>query len=347
MELLSKILSTRRAHNSVQELEFVAWLRKHLAELGHKVEDLPGGCFAVTTDTASQTMFSCHVDTVHSPSSAGQTVFYDEAMGHVFLGKDSASNCLGADDGAGVWLMVNMIAAKVPGTYVFHRGEEVGCVGSRAILTSFPAFLSKFKACVAFDRPDNYEVIIKQSGLECASEVYGTALATALSQFGMKYEISDRGVITDSKIYREKIRECVNIGVGYYSQHTPNEYLDFDHLVNLLEAVKRIDWDKLPVARELPRPVVYKDFMQPSKPKVTKAPPSLGFKGVSAKKQKLRNKVSERDLRDYTGVDLRELSYDELLSFAENDYDVADSILDLLLAYAAIKAERDTLRRLI
>jgi hypothetical protein len=51
--------------------------------------------------------------------------------------------CLGADCAAGVALMVSMIHARVPGYYVFHDGEEQGCLGSR-FLARRPCSYSSF-----------------------------------------------------------------------------------------------------------------------------------------------------------------------------------------------------------
>ena len=39
---------------------------------------------------------------------------------------------LGADDKAGMVILLYMIEKKIPGLYYFFIGEEVGCIGSNA-----------------------------------------------------------------------------------------------------------------------------------------------------------------------------------------------------------------------
>ena len=49
-------------------------------------------------------------------------------MGYII--QSDNNECLGGDDGTGVWLMTKLIEAGVPGRYIFHRAEEVGGRGS-------------------------------------------------------------------------------------------------------------------------------------------------------------------------------------------------------------------------
>lgn len=250
-DLIKEILTTRRRHNSVGEIAFLKWLMAKIESFGEKSSSLPEGALLVEVGTGSKTMFSCHIDTMHSYEESNgktQNLSYDPNFGHIML-DDTTAACLGADDGTGVYIMLRMIQAKVPGVYVFHRGEEVGCVSSRAIAATQQKWLVTFDACIAFDRADTYEVIITQGGQTCASAAYGTQLAGALTKQGLPYETSTRGVLTDSKMYRQHIRECINIGVGYNSQHGPDEYQDWDHLLKLTAAVIKIDWAALKPAR--------------------------------------------------------------------------------------------------
>jgi hypothetical protein len=66
----------------------------------------------------SPILWSAHTDTVHRMNGpTRQTVSYNPATGIVRLSKRSrkVSYCLGADDTAGVFLLVCMIRAGVPG----------------------------------------------------------------------------------------------------------------------------------------------------------------------------------------------------------------------------------------
>ena len=60
----------------------------------------------------------------------------------------ATSSCLGADCTTGIWLIMNMIEAKViEGVYVIHAAEEVGCKGSRALVADDPEWLRQYRRC--------------------------------------------------------------------------------------------------------------------------------------------------------------------------------------------------------
>jgi hypothetical protein len=66
----------------------------------------------------------------------------------------------------------------------------------------------------------------------------------------MSYIKDDGGVYTDSAEF-DYIPECTNISVGYYSEHTVNEQQDINHLIDLCVACVSVDWESLPVVRDL------------------------------------------------------------------------------------------------
>lgn len=266
--LLVTILSWPRSHGSLAELAFCEWLTKSLCDLGHTVTKWEEGSMFVDVlhpgGKRATTLFSCHVDTVdgfvkqEDPADptkiTRKKLTYDSNFGHITLDKDSVGGCLGADDGAGVWVMLNMIAAGVPGGYLFHRGEECGGISAKANARKREALLKRFDAAVAFDRPRCNEIITHQGGTECASNKYALALAAALNKHGFEYKPSTTGVYTDTKEYRRIIAECINIGVGYEQQHGRGEFQDYAHLKALTEAACNIDWEALPVDRDPSKP---------------------------------------------------------------------------------------------
>jgi hypothetical protein len=262
-KLLETILVTQRAHDSVGERAFINWLKGHLFTLGHKAEELAAGNLRVQVGDANKLMFSCHTDTCHNQADSNgnlpQKLKYDEDFGLLSLAEPKTA-CLGADDGAGVYVLLKMIEAKVQATYIFHRGEERGGIGSRALLAANPDLLKTFSHCIAFDRGGNDEVVVTQGGAICASTKCGTALATALATAGLPHVISHKGSFTDSKVYRELIPECLNVSVGYKYQHSPEEYLDVKHLEALVAVAVKLDWAALPVdrvAKADPAPLKY------------------------------------------------------------------------------------------
>lgn len=276
---LVQILSWPRAHGSFADMRFRAWLAAHLADAaGTPVQYLAGSCMYVEVlpadGKASTTLFSCHIDTVDDMASSSssavvpidkggsaqeklrvKTLNYDPIKGIIGLDNSSTvGTCLGADDGVGVWIMLNMIKAKVPGGYIFHTGEECGGIGSRAVLSANLQLLKKYEVAVAFDRPRCNEVITHQGGSECASDKFARALCAQLNTHGFDYKPSNGGTFTDTKVYRGVIAECTNLGVGYVSQHGRNETLDYGHAFALMEAACKLDWNSLPVDRDPTKP---------------------------------------------------------------------------------------------
>ena len=67
------------------------------------------------------------------------------------------SNCLGADCTVGVWIMLKMIQADIPGVYIVHNDEEVGCVGSKRIVSEYHRIRKEAEA-LGPDTDDNSEV---------------------------------------------------------------------------------------------------------------------------------------------------------------------------------------------
>lgn len=260
---LATILSWPRRHNTMSELAFHGWLALKLPSLGIglKVKEHSERALSVTIPgpkgSVSTTLFSCHIDTVDTlitDPAARKKLAYDASFGHIFLAKDNTvGSCLGADDGIGVWIMLKMIEAKVPGTYLFNRGEECGGVSAKAIASKERDWLAQFQLAVAFDRPNDHEVITHQrGGTRCASDKFGTALALALNKAepSFSYKPSKAGVYTDTFDFRKEIAECVNIGVGYTNQHGSGETQDYAHAYALMKACCTVDWEALPVDRD-------------------------------------------------------------------------------------------------
>tara|TARA_R110000765_G_scaffold106389_1_gene196836 strand:- start:556 stop:2001 length:1446 start_codon:yes stop_codon:yes gene_type:complete len=197
------------------------------------------------------TVFSSHLDTVHK--TAGKIVPIISDSGIVFAetleGKPSV---LGADDKVGVWLMLQMIEAKIPGIYAFHYGEERGGVGSSALVSGKPQWLGNIKKCIAFDRA-NYGDVIDTQFDKCCSKEFAEALSLELNKHTPpRIEFKPaRGTFTDSANYAGDVPECTNISVGYFQQHSTTEHFDAYWVQKmLLPAILKLDWAGLPVVRD-------------------------------------------------------------------------------------------------
>jgi len=203
----------------------------------------------------SDTMFTSHLDTATSANVPVNHVFEDNII------KTDGKSILGADDKAGVTIMLSMIEKQVPGLYYFFLGEEVGCIGSKKVAEKHKVEkLPYINKVVSFDRRGLDSVISFQASKRCCSDEFAVALATELNKVEttFKYLKDPTGVYTDSAQFVSIYPECTNISVGYYSEHTYSERQDIDHLTKLAEAVSKIDWTSLPTKRD-PSVVEYDD----------------------------------------------------------------------------------------
>lgn len=230
-----------RPHDSYSEQE---WIEQWLMTLDGAWMDEFGNVW-VTVGDGSKTIFASHTDTVHTDE---RPLTLDVKDGFLTAKQGGKPSVLGADDTAGCWLMIQMIRHRVPGTYIFHRGEEQACLGSRALVEKY--VFSKWHRIISFDRMGAEDVITFQRGTRCCSEEFASALANRLNWFGFDYAPSPYGAYTDSAEYMGDVPECTNISVGYYGQHSNKECLALGHLVRLADACIQLDWESLPTSRD-------------------------------------------------------------------------------------------------
>jgi hypothetical protein len=246
-ERLATMLTYRRPHDSAGEEAFV---KRFITDPYPQYQVLgPMDNIVIEVGEGSRTLFSCHTDTVHRNDEM-QKIYWDVHR-EEFFKKDEQP--LGADDAAGVWLMLEMIDAGIPGTYVFHRGEERGGIGSTWVSTNAKDWLKdNFDRAIAFDRKATHSVITHQGYGRCCSDLFGEALAEALNAAcdDFMYVTDDTGVFTDTANYTDYISECTNISCGYYNEHTARETLSAGHLMQLRNACLLVDWETLPIKRE-------------------------------------------------------------------------------------------------
>lgn len=237
---LIRMHSYKRPHGSKTERKFI---RDYITPLGaDKVKIDKFGNRIVRIGDAP-IMWSCHVDTVHNRK-GHQDIGYDGD--EIGVASTDPSNCLGADDTAGVWLMLQMIRAGRPGLYIFHRGEEVGCLGSKYITQKTKDLVTGIKFAIALDRKGMTDVITHQRSSRTCSDVFAKSVADEL---GMGYKPAS-GVYTDTAEYTDLIGECTNLSVGYRDAHQRVERLDLNHIFKLRDVLLKFDWEKLVAKRE-------------------------------------------------------------------------------------------------
>lgn len=193
-------------------------------------------------------LFCAHADTV-----ASGNFNYSRVTRKGGMWSCKGSN-IGADDKAGMAIILTMIMAEVPGHYCIFDGEEVGCVGSEAFTRGNSELLAGVTHAIAFDRAGRHDVITHQGfGMTCSVEC-AEAISTLLNDgTGFSYTPCDTGVLTDtltlSKSYPDM--ECTNLSVGYEGAHSQSEVQDVEHMSNLCARCVEIGegWATLPVVK--------------------------------------------------------------------------------------------------
>ena len=186
----------------------------------------------------SNIIFMAHHDTVHK-TDGRQKVVYLKDLQYAMVDHDE---CLGADCTTGVWLILEMIKAKVPGIYIIHSGEECGGIGSSGLVKSAPDWLLNVEFAISFDRMGTGSIITHQMGSRTCSESFSSDLESILS---LNLKSDSGGVYTDSYEYADIVSECTNISVGYYKQHTKGEYQDVGFAIKLKDSLINAEWGKL------------------------------------------------------------------------------------------------------
>ena len=235
---LLDILSLRRPSGSVGERLLI---EKHILPTG-AVEDEFGNL--ILRIGTAPVLWSCHTDTVHKEDGVRQKLLILEDEAKV---TSDNSSCLGGDNGAGVWLCLELIKHNVEGLYIFHRQEEIGGKGSFYIQEKTPHILDGITHAVAFDRRETGSIITHQI-TRTASDAFANALADSL---GMGHRADDSGTFTDTANYAHIIPECTNVSAGFYNEHTMKEWQDCAYLMALRDKLLTVDVSSLPVVRNV------------------------------------------------------------------------------------------------
>lgn len=242
---LLDMLSYKRPDGGPTDWEFIG---KFIASTSADTEIDDEGNVWIRVGKDSPILWSCHTDTVHHDEGR-QEVVVRKGWARVVAKSEHfpKTNALGADDTAGCWLMTEMILAKVPGLYVFHRGEEVGGRGSQHAAKYETKRLTGIKYAIALDRKGYGDVITHQFSTRCCSEAFAKSLAAIL---GGTFAPDDTGMFTDTANYTDVIGECTNLSVGYFDNHGPTEKLNLPFVAWLRERLINADFSSLVAERQ-------------------------------------------------------------------------------------------------
>lgn len=249
-KVLHALLSLKRPHGGAGEKIARTIVCDAIIGAGQEYHEDRHGNVLVQIGEDNGAVFTAHIDTVHR-ADGRLTVAYIEETGELVADDENGRACvLGADDAAGVFLLTEMIKHGVQGRYLFFVGEEVGGIGSSQFVTDNPNFSANF--VISFDRKGKTDIITHQSYERTASDEFAAALANQLyktSRGFLRYKPCNTGVYTDSKEFADIVPECTNVAVGYWNEHTVQESLELQHLLDLRDSLLCVDWAKLPIIR--------------------------------------------------------------------------------------------------
>lgn len=234
--MIADILTYRRAHDSQGEAEFIQRFIMPAAPTAIAASDGTIHAYMVTIPradgSAAPYAFCAHTDSVHNRQNpaARQPVGYDETRREYFVCDPAQRDCLGADDGAGCYVLLRMIAAGVPGLYVFFRGEERGGIGSRYVAANRPDIFDGVDCAIGFDRRGTESIITAMFCGRTCSDGFAESLADALD---MGHMPDDSGSFTDTANLVGVVPECTNVSVGYEDEHSARETLNAEYLEEL------------------------------------------------------------------------------------------------------------------
>lgn len=190
-------------------------------------------------------MFTSHLDTVGTEVKKVTHKISKEGVVTT-----DGTTVLGADDKAGVTIMLYMIHNGVPGLYYFFIGEERGCVGSTKLSNSRSPILKGITKAISFDREGYDSIITHQMFQRTCSEAFAKDLASKFNEYGFWYVPDETGICTDSVEFVDEIRECTNVSVGYKYHHRMTEEQDLEFLEALANGCVLVDWESLKVERD-------------------------------------------------------------------------------------------------
>lgn len=247
MDIKQKFLDlTTRTYPHGTESELLPLLNKNL------IQDEFGNYFLQIGENPNS-MFTSHLDTASWDVKQINHIIHENIIG------TDGKTILGADDKAGVTILLYMIEKNVPGLYYFFLGEERGCIGSKKLSDLHSTTpLENINKVVSFDRRGYDSVITHQMSGRCCSDEFASELSKELNKIssdmfstGFKYSPDPTGIYTDSAQFTYIYKECTNISVGYHNEHSCSETQNIEFLEKLCNVVCQINWEDLSIHRDI------------------------------------------------------------------------------------------------
>lgn len=189
-----------------------------------------GKYYILKKDKVIKPMLCVHLDTINTHSKYGDKLPEKDIIdfGDGFMLKPTTKySCLGADDRAGVYMIMDYYEQLLD---KYHIGifcdEEIGGAGSSELLE-----LTDVSCFIGLDREGSMEVA-----------TYGYNNAELIDIFVSRGFKKTRGTFTDASVLAGlHNKPCINLSVGYYNQHRENEYVLFEDMEKTLNHILDVD----------------------------------------------------------------------------------------------------------
>ena len=142
----------------------------------------------------------------------------------------SIEGALGGDDRCGVAIALSLMQAGIPANYAFFDEEEYGAGGSKDFLIETPWIAKESSCYIGLDRKGHEDAAVYNYRSDKLLDIVGA--------YGFK---EANGTMTDVSVIEEDFpKACVNLSVGFNHEHTSNETIHIDIVMNTLQAMKEI-----------------------------------------------------------------------------------------------------------
>lgn len=234
IDFLKEVLSIP-THTYQEELMveyLISWLEKN--RFDYKVDSV--GNIYVTKNTTGKVVdfYPCvvaHTDTVHTIDSINIEEEYlpnfhkESKLSLKAYNDEGKPTGIGGDDKCGVFACLQILKDLPVIKAAFFVSEETGCHGSKV---ADEKFFSNVGYVIQFDAPYNWMVTEVSMGVrlfERGSEFHKRVDGILTEQMGEDKKYGSHPY-TDIWPLKQKFDfACINISIGYYNYHSPNEYV--------------------------------------------------------------------------------------------------------------------------
>lgn len=238
LTLLKKILLIERPSGFEQKLtSLILNYCKDIPNITYYLDDCSN--LFITKNTTNQKWVSCiiaHQDMVLAgPGPRTMSIRNGQIRG---FQKGTGVPCnLGADDGLGVCIALQLLTILPDIKVIFTTQEEVGGIGAIRACSN-REFFRNINFFIQADRRGSSDLITHTNGINVATKEF----IADISDLMIKYNYTiNSGTFTDVGIFVETFSIVgVNISVGYVHEHSSSEYTVIEHTENCLNFIYSI-----------------------------------------------------------------------------------------------------------